>query len=170
MNFLETQEFRIIQPVGVKVIAFYVIYSELEKDVPLCRLEKIDYVDNVIDGKIERMFAVLEEKNKKLDIILISLTRNRCDIAYAKLYNDELEYTDKVIGAKYNDNINFEQQEEEYRFKYNPTKQIIIIDADTGEQMIPIIERETNGVERIGKYKLLKGKRYIIARLKIKPI
>jgi len=170
MNFLETQDFSIIQPVGVKVIAFYIIYSDLEKGVPLCRLEKIDYVDNVIDGKTERRFTVLEDKDKELDIIVMSLTKYRCDIAYAKLHNDILEYTDKVIGAKYNDNINFEQEEEEYRFRYNPIKQMIIIDADSGEQMIPIIERGRNELDRMGKYKLLKGKRYIIMRLRVKPM
>ena len=170
MNFLETQEFSIIQPVGVKVIAFYIIYSDLEKGVPLCRLEKIDYVDNVIDGKTERRFTVLEDKEKELDIIVMSLTKHRCDIAYAKLHNDVLEYTDKVIGTKYNENINFEQEEEEYRFRYNPIKQMIIIDADTGEQMIPVIERGINELDRIGKYKLLKGKRYIIMRLRVKPM
>lgn len=170
MNFLETQEFSIIQPVGVKVIAFYIIYSDLEKGVPLCRLEKIDYVDNVVEGRTERRFTVLEEKDKELDVMVMSLTKHRCDIAYAKLQNDNLEYTDKVVGAKYNENINFEQEEEEYRFRYNPIKQMIIIDADSGEQMIPIIERGTSDSDRIGKYKLLKGKRYIIMRLRIKPV
>ena len=170
MNFLETQEFSIIQPVGVKVVAFYIIYSDLEKGVPLCRLEKIDYVDKIIDGKTERSFTVLEDKDKELDIIIMSLTKNRCDIAYAKLHSNKLEYTDEVNGVKYNDNMNFEQEEEEYRFRYNPIKQMIIIDADSGEQMIPIIERGINDINRIGKYKLLKGKRYIIMRLRVKPM
>ena len=75
-----------------------------------------------------------------------------------------------MIGAKYNDNINFEQEEEEYRFRYNPERQMVIVDADTGEQMIPTIERGTNRLDRMGKYKLLKGRRYIIMRLKVKPI
>lgn len=170
MSFLETQEFSIIQPIGVKVIAFYIIYSHLEKGIPLCRLEKIDYVDHLVDGKNERRFTVLEEKDKEVDVILMSLTKHRCDIAYAKLHNDKLEYSDKVIGAKYNENINFEQEEEEYRFRYNPIKQLIIVDAETGEQMIPVIERGKNEIDRFGKYKLLKGKRYIIMRLRVKPI
>ena len=170
MNFLETQEFSIVQPVGVKVIAFYIVYSDLEKGTPICRLEKIEYVDKVVDGKTERIFTVLENKDKELDIIVMSLTKHRCDIAYAKLQNDKLEYTDKIVGAKYNDSINFEQEEQEYRFRYNPIKQMVIIDADTGEQMIPVIERGANELDRMGKYILLKGRRYIIMRLRVKPI
>jgi len=168
MNFLETQEFSIMQPVGVNVIAFYIVYSDFEKGVPLCRLEKIDYMDNAVDGKIERRFTVLEDEDKELDLVIISLSKQRYDVVFAKLKNGVLEYTGKNASRKYTDIVNYEEQEEEYRFRFNPLKQMVFIDSVTGEQVLPIIESKKSNEYRMGKYKLIKDRLYIVIELKIK--
>ena len=46
--------------------------------------------------------------------------------------------------------------------------QMVIIDTDSGEQIVPVIERSIdNTMYKMGKYKLLKGKRYIVMEFRL---
>ena len=60
MNFLEGIEFNVVQPVGVNVVAFAIKFTKREqwKNLPLCTLEKLEYIENAVDGRIQKTFSI----------------------------------------------------------------------------------------------------------------
>ena len=54
MDFLQGQEFTLTQPTGTNIVAFAVNFTD-PKDrgkVPACMLEKIESVENVVEGRV----------------------------------------------------------------------------------------------------------------------
>lgn len=170
MNFLEGIEFNIIQPVGVYVVAFAVKMTKFEqwKNLPLCTLEKLEYSENVIDGKVQRTFFIpYGEEFKDANILIASLTKNRCVIGYGRIKNNEFVAENETIQLEYMNYGESDVLARNFSFTYNPNRQIVLLDVQTGEQVMPTISKPDMFGNLKGTYKLIPYRKYIALEMNV---
>lgn len=169
MSFLDGQEFSILQPAGVKVVAFVVNRTEPEKwsTLPLYLLEKLEYTQKEVDGKITKTFSIPAE-DETFNVIVLSLAKNRCVIGHGMVKDNQFIAEKDTIHLQYTNMADVSGEEKEFSFKYNPKRQIVIVDVEKGEQVLPKISRNevTQGFD--GKYKLIPYKNYVALELAVK--
>jgi len=169
MSFLDGQEFTVPQPAGVKIVAFTVNQTPSEKwdSFPYYLLEKLECTQNEVDGRITKTFSIPTDE-EVLNVIILSIAKNRCVIGHGKVKNNQFILENETIHLQYTNMADVGEEEKEFSFRYNSKRQIVIIDAETGEQVIPKITKNevTNGFD--GKYKLVPYKNYIALELAIK--
>ena len=74
MDFLQGQEFTLTQPTGTNIVAFVVNFTD-PKDwgkLPTCMLEKIESVENVVEGRVEKTFSIPMADEEYYNIVLVS--------------------------------------------------------------------------------------------------
>lgn len=171
MSFLDTQEFSITEPAGVKIVAFVVNYTDSDKwdELPICRLEKIEANEKNDDGKKLKVFSIPTEEKEISNVIMVSLAKSRCVIGYGKVAENKFIPERNTIHLEYTNIGDVEGEALDYKFKFNPKRQIVIIDADTGEQMIPTVSKDKKINEIRGNYKLIPYRNYIAMELAIRP-
>ena len=170
MNFLEGLEFNIMQPIGVNVVAFSVKMTKLEqwKNLPLCTLEKLEYTDNVSGGRVQRTFSIpYSGDNEDTNVIIASLAKNRCVIGYGHVENSQFISSDETIQLEYMSYGESEVEARNYTFTYNPKRQIVLLDTETGDQVIPSISTPDVFGNLKGTYKLIPYKNYIALEMNI---
>ena len=169
MSFLEGQKFSIVQPTGVKIVAFVINQTPAEEweDYPFYLLEKLDYVERENDGKVTKTFSV-QTSDEVLNVIVLSLAKNRCVIGHGKIKDDQFVAENETIQLQYTNVADVVSEEQEFSFKYNSKRQIVLIDVDDGEQVIPKITKDEVAKSFIGKYKLMPYKNYIALELAVK--
>ena len=169
MSFLEGQEFTVPQPAGVNVVAFLVNETSPEKwdTLPLYMLDKLECTQFEENGKVLKTFSVPTDEDE-LNIIVLSLAKNRCVIGHGKLHDNQFIADSETVHLQYTNMGEIETEEKEFTFKYNPKRQIVIIDAETGEQVIPRISKDEVTQRFNGKYKLVPYKNYVAMELAIK--
>lgn len=163
MDFLQGQEFTLTQPTGTNIVAFAVNFTD-PKDwgkVPACMLEKIESVENVVEGRVEKTFSIPMADEEYYNVIVVTLAKSRCVIGYGWLENNNFVMNPETIQLKYLRNDSVENTEQEYVFAYNPNRQIALLDADSGEQVMPVVLNHNTNEKIKGKYKLVPNKRYI---------
>lgn len=172
MSFLDTQEFSITEPAGVKIVAFTVNYTNPEKwdGLPICRLEKIEANEKSVDGRCLKTFSIPTEEKEISNVIMVSLAKSRCVIGYGKVAENQFVPEKNTIHLEYTNIGNVEGETLDYKFKFNPKRQMVLIDADTGDQIMPIISKDKNLSEIRGNYKLIPYKNYIAMELAIRPV
>lgn len=170
MNFLEGIEFNIMQPMGVNVVAFLVKFTQREqwKNLPLCMLEKLEYTETAVNGRIQRTFSIpYTVDNSGTNVVIASLAKSRCVIGYGHIENNQFVSEDETIQLEYMSYGETEVEARNYTFSYNPKRQIIILDTQTGEQMIPIISKPDMFGNLKGTYKLIPFKKYIALEINV---
>jgi len=172
MDFLQGQEFTLTQPTGTNIVAFVVNFTD-PKDwgkVPACMLEKIESIENVVEGRVEKTFSIPMADEEYYNIVLVTLAKSRCVIGYGLLENNNFVLNDNTIQLKYLRNEAVEDVEQDYIFAYNPARQIVLLDADSGEQIMPVILSHNTNEKIKGKYRLVPNKRYIALELGLSVI
>lgn len=170
MNFLEGIEFNVMQPIGVNVVAFLIKMTKFEqwKNLPLCSLEKLEYTETAVEGRIQRTFAIpYGSDTKDVNVLIASLAKNRCVIGYGHVENNQFVSEEETIQLEY---MNYDVSEVEarnYTFTYNPKRQIVLLNADSGEQVIPSFSSPDMFGNLKGTYKLVPNKKYIALEMNV---
>jgi len=170
MGFLEEIEFNIMQPIGVNVIAFAIKFTKFEqwKNLPLCTLEKLEYTETAVNGRIQRTFSIpYGEEFKEANILIASFGKNRGVIGYGRVKDGEFVSEEETIQLEYMNYGEEDVQERNYSFSYNPNRQIILLDTQTGEQMIPTISKPDVFGNLKGTYKLVPYRKYIALEMNV---
>lgn len=169
MSFLEGQEFSIVQPAGLKIVAFIINQTSAEEwdTYPFYLLEKLEYVESEKDGKITRTFSV-PTTEEVLNVIVISIAKNRCVIGHGKIKDNQFVAENETIQLQYTNVAEIVGDEQEFSFEYNSKRQIVLIDIENGEQVIPKITKDEVTKNFVGKYKLVPYKNYVALELAVK--
>lgn len=170
MNFLEGIEFNIMQPIGVNVVAFLIKMTKFEqwKNLPLCTLEKLEYTETAVNGRIQKTFAIpYGEETEDVNVLIVSFAKNRCVIGYGHVEDNEFKSEAETIQLEYMSYDESEVVERNYTFSYNPKRQIILLDTQTGEQLIPSISKPDVFGNLRGTYKMIPYRKYIALELNI---
>lgn len=170
MNFLEGLEFSIMQPIGVSVVAFAIKMTKFEqwKNLPLCTLERLECTEDVISGRVQKTFSIpYSGDDEDVNVIIVSLAKNRCVIGYGHVENNEFKSEEETIQLEYMSYGESEVEARNYTFTYNPKRQIVLLDTETGEQVIPSISTPDIFGNLKGTYKLIPYKNYIALEMNI---
>ena len=170
MNFLEGIEFNIMQPIGVNVVAFAIKMTKFEqwKNLPLCTLEKLEYTETAVNGRIQRTFSIpYGDEMKDANVLIASLAKNRCVIGYGHVENNQFISEEETIQLEYTNYGESDVEARNYSFMYNPKRQIILLDVESGEQMIPSFAAPDVFGNLKGTYKLVPYKNYVALELKM---
>lgn len=170
MNFLEGIEFNIMQPIGVNVVAFAIKITKAEQwgNLPLCTLEKLEYTESSVNGRTQRTFSVpYGEDINSLNILIASLAKNRCVIGYGHIQDNEFVSEEETIQLEYMNYGESDVLERNYTFSYNPNRQIVLLDVESGNQMLPSISKPDMFGNLKGTYKLKPYKKYIALEMNV---
>lgn len=169
MNFLEQVEFNVMQPTGVNVVAFGINFTKEEqwKDISLCTLEKLDCTETASGGRIQKTFAIPYSEEEISNVVILSLAKTRCVIGYGTVENNLFKSANETIQLNYMNYSEAEVNERNYTFTYNPKRQIVLLDADDGKQVMPVISKPDVFGNLMGKYALTPYKRYIALELSL---
>lgn len=171
MNFLEGIEFNIMQPIGVNVVAFLIKMTKFEqwKNLPICTLEKLEYTETSVSGRIQRTFSIpFGEDMENVNVLIVSLAKNRCVIGYGHVENNEFVSEKETIQLEYMNYNESEVIERNYNFTYNPKRQIVLLNAENGEQVIPSFSAPDVFGNIKGTYKMIPYKKYIALEMNVK--
>lgn len=171
MNFLEGIEFNIMQPVGVNVVAFLIKMTKKEqlKEQPFCTLEKLEYTETAVNGRIQRTFAIpYQAEGQESNVLIASLAKNRCVIGYGHVEDNQFISQAETIQLEYMNYDVAEVEARNYNFSYNPRRQIILLDAENGEQVMPTFSSPDVFGNLKGVYKLIPYKKYIALEMNVK--
>ncbi len=170
MNFLEGLEFNVMQPIGVNVVAFAIKMTKFEqwKNLPLCTLEKLEWTENISGGRVQKTFSIpYSGEDEDVNVIISTLAKNRCVIGYGHVENNQFVSEDETIQLEYMSYGESEVEARNYTFTYNPKRQIILLDVETGEQVIPSISAPDVFGNLKGTYKLIPYKNYIALEMNV---
>jgi len=169
MGFLEGQEFSVSQPAGVKVVAFLVNQTPPEKcsSLPLYFLEKLECTQTEVDGRVTKTFSIPTEEEVQ-NVIVLSLAKNKCVIGHGMVKDNQFIAEKDTIHLQYTNMAQVDGEEKEFSFKYNPKRQIVLIDAEKGEQVLPKITKNEVTLGFDGKYKLVPYKNYVALELAVR--
>ena len=170
MNFLEGLEFNIMQPIGVNVVAFAIKMTKFEqwKNLPLCTLEKLEWTENITGGRVQKTFSIpYSGEDEDVNVIIATLAKNRCVIGYGHVENNNFVSEEETIQLEYMNYGESEVEARNYTFTYNPKRQIVLLDVETGEQVIPSISAPDVFGNLKGTYKLVPYKNYIALEMNI---
>lgn len=165
MSGLPMSKFEIVDLPGMKTVAFSIEKTEQDflNGGSLFTLQKID----AIDEAEKKVFYMLPDGEKEHSIVLLTLTKNKALLNTGTLVGDEFEVSDSPVPINYS--TIFNQEDVEYKeFAYTPNMKRIfsIVDAETGEEVKPVLyaDKETNQIK--GKCMLLPNKHYIALQLR----
>lgn len=170
MNFLEGIEFNVVQPVGVNVIAFAIKFTKKEqwKNLPLCTLEKLEYIETAVDGRIQKTFSIpYDATDNTSNVLIASFAKNRCVIGYGQIIDNQFVAANETIQLEY---MNYAESEVEARnitFTYNPKRQMVLLDPMTGEQVAPTFSPPDVFGNLKGSYKLIPYRKYIVLEMSV---
>jgi len=170
MSFLDGIEFNIMQPIGVNVVAFAIKMTKFEqwKNLPLCTLEKLEYTETAVNGRIQRTFEIPYSNDmNNVNILIASLGKNRCTIGYGRVRDNQFISEEETIQLQYTSYGQSDVAARNYSFSYNPRRQIILLDVQTGEQIIPTISKPDMFGNLKGTYKLVPYKNYIALEMNV---
>ena len=170
MNFLEGIEFNIVQPVGVNVVAFSIKFTKKEqwKNLPLCMLEKLEYIETAVDGRIQKTFSIpYDATDDTKNVLIASFAKNRCVIGYGQVVDNKFVSASETIQLEYMNYAESEVQARNITFTYNPKRQMVLLDTETGEQILPIISPPDMFGNLKGSYKLIPYKKYIVLEMSV---
>ena len=169
MSFLEGTEFNVVQPVGVNVIAFAVNFTKKEQwtSSPLCILEKLEYSETAVDGRVQRTFAIPYSEEPIQNVVILSLGKTRCVIGYGKVENNRFVEAKETIQLQYSNYAQSEVVQRNYQFTFNPKRQIVLIDVEEGKQVFPTISKPDMFGNLRGTYKLIPYRNYIALEMNV---
>lgn len=169
MSFLEGTEFNVIQPVGVNVVAFAVNFTRKEQwsDSPLCTLEKLDYVESAVDGRIQRTFSIPYSDEPIRNVVILSLAKTRCVIGYGKVENNKFVEAKETLQLQYSNYAQENVEGRNFNFTFNPKRQIALIDVDDGKQVFPTISKPDVFGNLHGTYKLVPYRNYVALEMSV---
>lgn len=170
MNFLEEIEFNIMQPIGINVVAFLIKMAKANQweNLPLCTLEKLEYTETAVNGRIQRTFSIpYGDDTSTGNILIASLGKNRCVIGHGHIINKEFVSEEETIQLEYMNYNESDVESRNYTFSYNPKRQIVLLDIETGCQMLPTISKPDMFGNLKGVYKLVPYRRYIALEMNV---
>mgnify|MGYP000079860702 FL=1 len=168
-SLLDMNQFDVIDMPGMNTIAFLVEKNENEKinGNAMLSLQKIESIDTQDAGRIKKTFNVLKAGEESQLIVLLTLTNSRAIISTGELSDSGFKATQSNVPLTYGSIFNqagVEYKEVDYTPNYK--RHFSIIDTQTGEEIKPVVYRDsiTGGIK--GRCKILPNKAYIVLELR----
>ncbi len=169
MESILMNKFEIIDMPGTNTLAFLVEESESEviRGETYYSLQKLDYIDKDVNGKITKEFSVVRDVDGVQDIVLLTLTKNKAMLSTALLDSNGLKPTEDKLplsyGSLYDDsNIQYK----EFIYTQNMKRRFAIVDTTTCDEVKPVLYIDEMTGEIKGKCKLLPLRPYVVLEVK----
>ncbi len=173
MESLQGRHFSITDPKDVNTVIYRVNKTEKEylKDSPKYTVERLDYLEELNGDLKKKTFFVDNPSPDGEQLVILSFGKERVVINSGIMEDDRLRISKKPMPIKFD--ALYSEKDYAYReFKYTPNlkRPISIIDAETTEEIKPIlyIDEETNEVK--GKCKLKPYKSYFAFEIREEDI
>lgn len=161
---MNSQEFSILDPKGMKTIAF-IIEQDFIEGKEIFTLKQLNSTSEEEDGKTKKIFTV--DSNDKLTVLMLTLGKNKVIMNTGVLNDNEIEVIKKPDIVKYEPIINKGENYTYKEFKYTPNlgRPISIIDAETAQEVTPSLYIDKESGEIVGKCKMMPYRAYIAIEL-----
>lgn len=162
-------KFEIVDVPETKTLAFLVEEneSELVNGETYYSLQKLDGINKEKDGRLVCEFSVPNIKNKRQDIVLLTLTKNKAILSTGVLDDNGLIPTEDKLdlsyGSLYNDS---NVQYKEFAYTPNMKRRFAIIDTISCEEVKPTLRIDELTNETKGICKLLPLRPYVVLEIK----
>ena len=163
MEKIQGKHFSITDPKNVTTVIYEVnkTEKEFEAESPKFTLERLKTRKELVGDNTKRTFFVDNPKQDGNQLVILSFAQDKVVVNNGVLDNNEVKISKKPFPVKF-DTLYSEQETEYKDVKYTPNlkRPITIIDAETAEEVKPILyfDKETNEVK--GKCKLKPYKSY----------
>ena len=150
MNLGQGKHFSIMDPQGVSTVIYQISETENpgEND-PKLTIQRLVSRSQLVGEKTKKTFYVEKLNSMTNKIVILSFTRDRVVINYGKMLDNEVRISKKPVPLKF-DTLYSEEESEFKEIKYTPSLQrpITVIDAETTEEVKPVlyIDKVTNEV------------------------
>lgn len=166
---IRMNKFEVVDMPGMSTLAFVVEKSEQTfiSGKPMLTLQKIECIDNEVDGRIKKTFSLIKTDEEPQLIVLLTLTNNKAILSTGELSEEGFKPTESNIPLSYGSIYN--QEGIEYKeVEYTPSmkRHFSIIDTQTGEEVRPVLYNDEKTGKVKGKCKLLPHRPYIVLELK----
>ena len=150
-------------------MAFAINFTRKEEwsKSPLCTLEKLEYSEAAVDGRIQRTFAIPYSDEPVQNVVILSLAKTRCVIGYGKVENNQFIEAKETIQLQYSNYAQAEVIERNFEFVFNPKRQIVLVDVDEVKQVFPSISKPDTFGNLRGTYKLVPYRNYIALEMNV---
>lgn len=161
---MNNQEFSILDPKGMKTIAF-IIKQEFIEDKEVFSLKQLDSISEEEDGKTKKIFTV--DSDEELTVLMVTLGKNKVIMNTGILSDSEIEVIRKPDIIKYEPIVNKGENYTYKEFKYTPNlgRPISIIDTETAQEIIPSLYIDKESGKIVGKIKMMPYRAYIAIEL-----
>lgn len=161
---MNSQEFSILDPKGMKTIAF-IIEQDFIEGKEIFTLKQLNSTSEEEDGKTKKIFTV--DSNDELTVLMLTLGKNKVIMNTGVLNDNEIEVIKKPDIVKYEPIINKGENYTYKEFKYTPNlgRPISIIDAETAQEVTPSLYIDKESGEIVGKCKMMPYRAYIAIEL-----
>ncbi len=159
-----SQEFSILDPKGMKTIAF-IIEPDVIEDKEIYTLKKLNFSEEEVEGKTQKIFTV--DSDEELTVLMLTLGKNKVIMNTGVLKDSEMEVVRKPDIVKYEPIVNEDGKYTYKEFKYTPNlgRPISIIDTQTAEEITPSLYIDKDTGEILGKCKMMPYRAYIAIEL-----
>lgn len=163
------KHFSITDPKGINTVIYKI--NETEKEFlgehPKYTVERLDYMDELMDDSTKRTFFIEDAKDRGDKIVILSFGRDKVVINNGILDEDRVRISKKPMPFKF-ETIHSEESSTYKEFSYTPNlkRPISIIDPETTEEVKPTLyfDEKTNEVK--GKCKLKPNKSYFVFEIR----
>ena len=161
---MNNQEFSILDPKGMKTIAF-IIEQDFIEEKEIFTLKQLDSTSEEEDGKTKKIFTV--ESDEELTVLMVTLGKNKVIMNTGVLKDSEIEVIRKPDIVKYEPIINKAEHYTYKEFKYTPNlgRPISIIDTETAQEVTPSLYIDKDSGQIVGKCKMMPYRAYIAIEL-----
>lgn len=167
MGHIQTNSFEIVDLPGMNTLAFLVEKEEALGNMGLS-LQKLEHIDREEAGKIKKEFNVIPDNDDAQDIVLLTLTNNKAIVSTGELSSEGFVAREDSIRLSYG-SIFHEEGVAYKEFAYTPNmkRRFTIVDTTTGDEVKPMLYRDTTTNEIKGKCKILPQRPYVVLEVKM---
>jgi len=165
MSKLEEQTFSVMDPKGLKTIAF-VIENDFIGGEEVLTLRRLDVTtEEDVTGKNKRKFAVKTDKD--LTVLMLTLGKDKVVLNTGLFSESKVKIVQKPSIVKYEpiQSKNDEPIIKEFKYTDNFKRPIAIIDVETGDEVIPTVYLNQDTGDVIGKCKMIPYRPYVALEL-----
>lgn len=167
MSNIPMNKFEIVDLPGMKTVAFAIEKNNHQGEEALA-LQKIDAVEELENGKNKKTFYVLPNGESMQDIVLLTLAKNKAILNTGAITEEGFVTSDSAVPLNYGTIYSHEGAvSKEFAYTPNMKRIFSIVDAETGEEVKPVvyIDKDTNQLK--GKCNLMPNKPYIALQVKL---
>lgn len=165
---IQMNKFHVVDMPGMKTVAFVVERnSENMETSSGMYLQKLDCIDINDQGKIKKEFNVIKStEDEKQTIVLLTLTRSKAILSTGELDSTGFKAIDTNVPLSYGSLYNSSSVEyKEVNYTPDMKRCFSVIDAQTGEEIRPVLYNDPISGMVKGKCKILPNKPYVVLEI-----